>query len=185
MPTTTPSLTLKQINLSRENDTLAYWGAQVMAPDNYFATDDIMLSNYDSQGGMAPPRVILMKNHQILNDKTTNYYEQLAKSQKDDCISIWTTMSMGKDPRNALDAWNADITQLKGQLVDKENIEIGNRTAQIYKMIRKEGDVYVGLLQIGDKGDTSYYFKTCNVNNKTDFVNVIKSLKLRADINFN
>lgn len=155
-----------------------YFRAQLIAPSDYFATDDSMIEDYSSQGGMAPPRLILMKNHQVFSN---SYYRNITTNASNECIIIFSTMSMGS---HALDAWNTNITQFNGQLTDKEVLAIGGRNAQIYKMVRKEGNIYVGLLEIGDKNDTSYYFHTCNTNNKTDFINVIKSMKFRGDIKF-
>ena len=41
----------------------------------------------------------------------------------------------------------------------------------------------VGFLPIGDKDSTTYFFNSCNTNNKEDFLNVMRSIKFRGDLN--
>ena len=63
-----------------------------------------MLEDYNSQGGMAPPRLILMKNHQVFN----NNYHELMNNSANDCIVIFSTMSL-----NSINEWDGTITTLK------------------------------------------------------------------------
>jgi hypothetical protein len=72
----------------------------------------------------------------------------------------------------------------KGELKNQEILEIGSRKALLYLRSMTSGNIYTAFLPIGDKNGTSYYFYTCNINNKTDFINVIKSMKFRGDIKF-
>jgi hypothetical protein len=66
----------------------------------------------------------------------------------------------------------------------KEDLKIGNRTAEIYKTNNGLSDLYVGFLPIRDENDTSYLFTTCNNSNKKDLIDIVSSLKLRSDIKF-
>ncbi len=175
----TKSLTIvmNTINLSSINssDPLDYFGVQIIAPSTYFVTSDTMLESYDSQGGMAPPRLILMKNHQIFG----NNYNEITTSSLNDCIVIWSTMSF-----NSIDEWNGNVTNFKGELKNQETLEVGSRNASLYLRSMASGNIYTAFLAIGDKNKTSYYFHTCNTNNKKDFVSVIKSMKFRRDNKF-
>jgi hypothetical protein len=156
---------------------LTFFRSQITIPDGYFVTDDNMLVSYASQGGMAPPRVILMKGYQLLDEE--KYYDAITKNPGDECIAVWTTQGFSK-----IEDWNSSITQYNGKLTNKETITVGKRNAEMYTLQRKEGNVYVGFLQVGDKDDTTYYFNTCNDKNKQDYKSVIASLKLRGDVNF-
>lgn len=159
-----------QINLNNFN--LEYFVSQVTAPSSYYATDDNMLTAYDSQGGMAPPRLILSKGQQIID----NYYQKITEELKNDCIVIWSTRSF-----ESVDDWNKSVTQFEGNLLNPEQISVGSRQASVYTLHMTSKDIYVGYLPIGNKENTSYYFHTCNTNNKSDFESVIKSIKFLSD----
>lgn len=168
-------------NLNGGAPNLKYFISQISAPNNYYATDDNMIDSYATQGGMAPPRVILMKNYQVTGSSLSgqsDYYSAIRQS-KNDCIVIWST-----DGFSSIDDWNNTVTSLKGNLTEHQEISVGTRKAQMYKMLKSEGDIYVALLQIGNKDNISYYFHTCNANNKSDFINVVQSIKFRDDIHF-
>ena len=162
------------VAINMTGSTADFFTGQVTAPTSYFATDDNMLISFDSQGGMGPPRLILMKNRQVLG--SDSYFDIVTEETIDDCIVIWSTNGM-----DYIEAWvNGNILDYAGELTDEEVIPIGTRSATLYTA----ADRYVGLLPIGNEEDTSYFFHTCNLNNKADFINVMKSLKLRQDINF-
>lgn len=162
-----------------ENASLKYFTGQVTSPSSYFVTDDKMVVSYDTQGGMAPPMLVLMKSHQVLPSQNTNYYQDLMQNNKDECILVW-----GTNGETSIEDWQSGILQIKGALQNPEQITVGTRKAMLYLMKDNGGDKYVAFLPIGNSDETSYYFNTCNSSNKSDFVNVIKSLKLRGDINF-
>lgn len=173
------------INLSSTGDEKMnlYFRAQIIASSSYFVTDDQMLSSYDSQGGMAPPRLVLMKNYQFLpNEKQENYLKDIWDYNKNDCISIWSTGGF-----SSVDEW----TQLSGQENKYgksdfyETIEVGNRSAQLSKLKLRDGSIYVAYMPVStENGGVSYFFMTCNENNKQDLVSVIKSIKFRKDIKY-
>ena len=136
-----------------------------------------MLESYDSQGGMAPPRLILMKNHQVLGSE--NYFSEVTTGTKNDCIAIWTTKGI-----SSIDEWNSNITRFKGAYEDKAEIDVGSRKAEMYTVSSAKRSNFIAFLKVNNlDGGTSYFFHTCNTHNKTDFVDVIRSLKLKADIN--
>lgn len=175
-PSPTPSATI--FNLNGGDPSLKYFISQITAPGDYFATDDNMLESYLSQGGMAPPRLILMKNYQVaagaMEDQSN--YDAIFHQLKNDCIAIWSTNGF-----TSIDDWNSNITQFKGPLSENQNIAVGKRTAHMAMMSTSQGNIYVAFLSIGNKDNTSYYFNTCNTNNKSDFVQVIQSIKFRND----
>jgi len=164
---------MNTINLSTGPNN--YFIAQITAPSDYFATDDSMMDDYNSQGGMASPRLILMKNHQVFN----NNYLKLMNNSANDCIVIFSTMSFSN-----INEWDGTITNFKGELKNQEILDVGSRKAPLYLRSMTNKSIYTAFLPIGDKSRTSYYFYTCNTNNKTDFINVIKSIKFRGDIKF-
>lgn len=161
-----------RFNLNGGAPNLKYFISQIRAPSDYFATDDNMIDSYLSQGGMVPPRIILMKDHQVSGN---NYYSEIHQS-KNDCIVIWSTNGF-----NEIDDWNNNVTTFKGTLTENQTIKVGTRKAQIYKMVKNDGDIFVALLQIGNSDNTTYFFHTCNINNRSDFINVIQSIKFRDD----
>lgn len=173
------------INLSSTGDEKMdlYFRAQITAPSSYFVTDDQMLDSFDSQGGMAPPRLVLMKNYQLIpNDKHENYLKDIWDYNKNDCISIWSTGGF-----SSVDEW----TQLSGQgnKYGKsdyyETIKVGNRSAQLYKLKLRDGSIYVAYMPVStENGGVSYFFMTCNENNKQDLASVIKSIKFRKDVKY-
>lgn len=174
------TISLKTINLG--GSSVPYFAAQLKSPSNYFATDDSMLSAYDSQGGAAPPRLILTKNRQVFADE--KYFEL---GRQDDCVIVMSTMGFPSP-----DAWTGSSVVPAGNLIQNEIVNVGKRQAIIYtqattkeNVFTNQGNIFVGFLNIGNKEGTSYYFYTCNANNKTDFINVIKSIKFRDDLNFN
>jgi hypothetical protein len=160
----------------------AFFNTQLVAPDDYYATDDTMLAAYTSQGGMAPPRLVLMKGNQLLDAE--KYREQVFGFSENDCIVIWTTNS-----GLAVEEWESSwpyLTEfwgdtITGPISEKEEVKIGNRTGYIYKMKKEKGEIYVGGLSIGNTEGTSYTFNTCNTKNKSEFISVLQSLKFAGD----
>ena len=167
---------VKSINMSPiSRDQSDYFGFNITAPYSYFATSDEMLVSYDSQGGMAPPRLILMKGYQVMGED--NYFKQVTNNPSDVCIAIWTTMGYNKT-----EYWLSS-RGFSENISDKEEITIGDRTAGVYKTSNAATDIFVGFLPIDDERQTSYFFNTCNTSNKEDLISTMKSLKLRSDIN--
>jgi len=153
-----------------------YFAFKINAPKDYFATTDQMLTSYLTMGGMAPPRLVLSKNSQLLGDDSGNYLNKVWNYNSNDCMSIWTTGGL-----SSIEEW-LDLPSLEiGELSNKESIKSGSRNIDIYKLKVKSGNVYVAFMPIKNDFSTSYFFRTCNENNKEDLVNVIKSLKLRID----
>ena len=166
----------KSINMSSiSSDKSDYFGFNITVPYSYFATNDEMLTNYDSQGGMAPPRLILMKGYQVMNEN--EYYKQVISNPSDVCIAIWTT-----EGYNKIEDWLLS-REFSENLSHKQEVTVGNRTAEIYKTNNSSTDIFVGFLPINDENQTSYFFNTCNSLNRADLISTVKSLKLRSDIN--
>ena len=164
---------MQPLDMNKRDD---FFGGAIIVPPGYFVTNDSMLVSYASQGGMAPPRVILMKGYQVLGEEA--YYDAVTKNPSHECIAMWTTGGVG-----SIDAWESDILQFMGKRIEKTDISVGKRNAQVYTLEKKEGNIYEAMLQVSEKnGGTTYYFNTCNTKNKQDFTHVISSLKLRADL---
>lgn len=153
-----------------------YFSFKINAPKEYLATTDQMLGSYLLVGGMAPPRLFLNKNTQVLVNDEGDFLSMAWKYNKNDCISIWTAGGL-----SSVDEW-LDLPSLEiGRLGDKEEIKLEKRDAEIYKLSRSDGTVFVGFMPVESEQDVSYFFRTCNENNKQDLINIIKSLRLRID----
>ena len=75
----TPKSATKSINMYPLGDNQPdYFGFNITAPYSYFATSDEMLVSFDSQGGMAPPRLILMKGYQVMGEY--DYQQQILQN---------------------------------------------------------------------------------------------------------
>lgn len=153
-----------------------YFAFKISAPKEYFASTDQMLGSYLTVGGMAPPRLVLSKSQQILGDDNGDFLSKVWNHNQNDCISIWTTGGLSK-----VDEWLDLPSREIGELSEKENVKSGSRNADVYKLKLKNGNIYVAFMPIKNDFSTSYFFRTCNENNKEDLINVIKSLKLRID----
>ncbi len=166
------ALTPWMINLQAGSSDLPYYTAQLKVPAGYYATDDDMLTSYKSQGGMAPPRLILMKNYQVRADA----FMEAIQRPDDDCVVVWSTQGF-----DGIDDW-MELTGLKGPLTQQQFLPTNERKAVSYRMSKTGGDIYVGFLPINNAQDTTYFFHTCNTENKSDFISVIQSLKFRDDL---
>lgn len=170
--------TYNKIYLHTELSEDADLPGEVTAPSDYFATNESMLTpaKFTERFSNAPPILILMKGYQMLNYK--EFSNEVTSNPRHECIVIWATGGMP-----TIASWNSLImniptTQIDEVLMNKQVIPVGTRFAETYKMKRKEGDIFVGYLPIGDKDDTSYYFHTCNNRNEHDFKNLIHSMKI-------
>ena len=175
----------RNINMSNWSKDVAigYFSGKGEIPHDYLATSDTMLENYASQGGSAPPRLILMKNIQSLVSDKSSYINDIT-NPSNTCIVIYSTNGF-----DSIESWVGSGRKLSNE----EKIVVGKRTASIYQhMPSKEdtgiynslstGKSFVGFLAIGNNDSSSYYFQTCNFDYKDDFVHVIKSLQLRPDL---
>ncbi len=121
---------------------------------------------------MAPPRVILMRKYQVT---TRNYMKALEKTD-DDCVAVWSTNGF-----TSIDDWMS-LTGHTGTLTDLIYVPINKRKAIVYRLKEADDDIFVGYLPIRNSDDTSYFFHTCNAQNKQDLLWVIRSLKFRDDL---
>ena len=153
-----------------------YFAFKITAPKEYLATTDQMLSSYLTQGGMAPPRLVLNKNQQIAGTDNGDFINKVWNYNANDCVSIWTTGGLGSI-QECLDLSSLEI----GELSNKEITKAGKRDVDLYSLKLKNGNIYVAYMPIKNNFSTSYFFRTCNQNNKEDLVNIIKSLKIRID----
>ncbi len=145
---------------------------QITSPIDYFATDDEMLTSYDTQGGRAPPRIILVKGYQVSG---RDYLSEIRQS-RNDCIVIWSTNGF-----DSVDDWNQNLG-FKGILNEIEQIAVGTRQVKLYKMKKNDGEIFEAFLSIGNEKKRTYFFHTCNKNNQLDFIEVIQSIKFRDDL---
>jgi hypothetical protein len=152
-----------------------FFMSQIITPSGYYVTSQDMITSFDTMGGMAPPRLILMKGYQVLGEP--QYYKQVTDNPSHECIVIWATMGFPK-----IEDWNYSITRFSGKMIEKEQIQVGKRLATMYTMQGKNSNTYIAFLPLQDKEETTYYFNTCNTKNKKDFIAVIQSLKFRADL---
>jgi hypothetical protein len=153
-----------------------YYAFRIMAPKDYIATTDQMLGSYLLVGGIAPPRLFLNKNEQIFVGENGDFLSRVWKYNENDCISIWTGAGL-----STIEEWLNFPGLETGRLGNKEEVFAGEKKAEVYKLSLSQGSTYVGFMPIESEHGISYFFRTCNENNKTDLINVIKSLKLRSE----
>src|SRR2546421_4032060 len=89
-----PQIQLLTVNAGGGSSSLPpSWHFQVQYPSKYFVTDDEMLVGFNSQGGIAPPRLAFTTGAQLMA-LNPNIYEFL-KAGGHDCILDWSTLGFG------------------------------------------------------------------------------------------
>ncbi len=157
---------------------LAYFKGQITASSEYLVSSDDMVTYYGTQGGMAPPRLILTKSYQALPKKDYTDYSYMDFGDND-CILVWSTNGF-----STIEEWGETTESFDGGLENKEPVNINSRIADVYRTTNKGKGKYVAYLPIGNTDGTSYFFETCNLNNRNDLENIIKSIKFMPDLNY-
>ncbi|NTU47013.1 hypothetical protein HGA88_05290 [Candidatus Roizmanbacteria bacterium] len=156
------------------------FGFRVRFPARYYATTDEMMTSYLSQGGKAPPRILLTIEKQPLDTMVsgTDYidYTKVIKSGKE-CIAIWTTQGF-----STFEAWrsiNADefqspvIASTSEKKMGKYSYKIEDVRYSHENISRREA-----LLVLPEGVD--YYIHTCSMSNIDDLDIVLNNLDIRG-----
>lgn len=167
---------------------------QIKYPSTYFATSDEMLMSYDSQGGLAPPRLLLTKGVQPLGTNTEGFIDYRNVLKNDSCIMVWST-----EGYTTFDDWEYLVYPLEipldlGGIESKRNdvnviSTLSKKIGKFEVLIREVKDATYpqrmeALVKIPeDKKDTSYFFHTCNTSNKEDLNTVLQNFDVRGNLN--
>lgn len=146
-----------------------YFTFQLKYPSKYFVTSDNMITSYDSQGGMAPPRLIFTKSNQPLGEK--NYWDIWTNSE--DCILVWSTSGW-----NSIEDWDFGNPP---EIISKEKITVLS-SYQADKRVVKYSDKQLNNLEVFVQlpENVSYFFQTCNMNSEKDLEVILDNFRIRA-----
>jgi hypothetical protein len=153
------------------------FGYSIKYPEKYQVTTGDEIVYKGSQGGMAPPLLFLTEGYRPLaendaDDKnyTTRYQKVIKRGAN--CILVWSTKGFPE-----IERWEEMLYYQQPFKIISESIEnIGSlnfTTRQLENVYGSEIlESYVNF------GEQSYYFNTCNQNNKSDLETVLSSFKL-------
>lgn len=150
-------------------------------PDKYVVTNDDLLSYFKSQGGSAPPVMMLTTNGQplALDDEQNQRYldtpGEVLKSGKD-CILIWQTMGF-----KSFQEWE----EFGGKSFEMETeSSIHRGIYSVKKRLAKDkesGEKQVQAIMNMPK-DVGYFFQTCNTNSEKDLDLILRTFEIRGDL---
>ena len=100
-----------------------YFTFQLKYPSKYLVTSDDMVTDYKTQGGMAPPRLIFTLGNQPLGKLT---YWDLQKKEED-CILVWSTSGF-----RTIDDWHNLIYQKNPKVISQDSFTRDKYTINKY-----------------------------------------------------
>lgn len=162
---------------------------QIRFPSRYVVTPGQLWVWYQSQGGMAPPALVLVAGSQPLAYDSRNRADEDAGANGDwwpryqrilasgeDCILIWRT-----DQLSIADA----RTLVRDDPYTIANIE--TEQIGVYRIMRRSildagshQEREDALLSLPDS-TTSYYLETCNMHSRRDLQEVLRSFAIRDE----
>jgi hypothetical protein len=176
MPSTTSKLSIVNSSSGPNN----YFRFQIRFPANYFVTSDDMLTDYNSPGDQAPPRLTLTKETQLLADGS---YASLLKSNAD-CIMIWTTIGF-----DSFDSWENNVYPItingvtqpnQIQIITTSPIKIGKYDGTIREVKDSTYPQRIEAFVKMPDNKTTYFFNTCNANTKEDLQTILQNFNVRG-----
>jgi len=172
---TTPQAQLLTVNAGGGNSSLPLaWSFQVQYPARYLVTDDWMLTGYNSQGGVAPPRLAFTVGSQFMSLNSSAF--DLLKAGDRDCILIWSTLGF-----QSISDWERlTRTAGPGPVVSERTQQFGSFTFVVREVVvagtpSNASEAFVQLPQ-----NLSYFFTTCNANSKADLFTVLQTFRVRS-----
>lgn len=150
-----------------------YFIFQVKYPSKYFVTSDDMVTSYETQGGMAPPRLIFTKRNQPLGEVSL----QTLWNKEEDCILIWSTSGWStiEDFQTKGSARAKTPQTVTKEEVPKNNFRFDKRVVRYEGRSSNNIEAFVQLPET-----VSYYFQTCNMNSEKDLDVILQNFKVRA-----
>lgn len=163
-----------------EDDYLSY---QIRFPSDYVAVSGDMMTYFRTQGGMAPPTLVLIKPTEYSNLYSTIASEgdlsesNLIYEQETDnrCLKIWNTKGFISQ-----DLWY-DHVEIEDYTIDKEETKkLGRHTFEIRYITTEWSSPTVkktAFLSLGE--DVTYFFETCDEDKEDDFESVLENFTIR------
>lgn len=154
-----------------------FFGYQIKYPSKYVVTTDEMITSYNSQGGQAPPRMILTVGKQPLGSSSSTDgsvdYSKVLNGQQD-CVAIWTTLSF-----SSLNDWRNNVsTGQKVQVLNSKEEKHGKYAFFVEDVMIGSVKKTEALLKLPQ--NVTYYIHTCNMNNKSDLQFILDNLAVKG-----
>lgn len=150
------------------------WHFQVQYPSTYFVTDDDMLVGFNSQGGVAPPRLAFTKGAQLMALNTNAF--QFLKAGDHDCILVWSTLSF-----SSISDWERLVWQGNAiTVVSERTQQVGSFTFVIREVAPSgsSGHSFEAFVQLPQS--LSYFFNTCSANTQADMLAMLQTFRVRT-----
>jgi hypothetical protein len=152
----------------------ASWHFQVLYPSTYFVTDDDMLVGFNSQGGIAPPRLSFTKGAQLMA-LNPNVFQFLQEGDRD-CILIWSTLGF-----SSISDWEHIIWPDNPTTVVSEHTQqLGTFTFVIRELAPRGASAHSFEAFVQLPQNLSYFFDTCNANTQADMLAMLQTFRVRA-----
>jgi hypothetical protein len=152
------------------------WSFQVQYPARYLVTDDWMITSFQSQGGLAPPRLVFTTGSQLMGLRVT--VDDLITARDQDCIMIWSTGGFA-----SVGDWeNSSLVPVIGALavVSERSEKLGAFTFVI-REVAPQGGAHLLEAFVQLPNDLSYFFNTCTVDTRTDLLTILQTFQVRRE----
>lgn len=154
-----------------------FFGFQIRYPSKYVVTTDEMITSYITQGGQAPPRMILTEGKQPLDSTLSNEgyidYSKVLNGQQD-CVAIWTTLGI-----SSFNQWRDNVLYGKTvQVLNTKEEKHGKYTFSVEDVMIGSIKRTEALLRLPQ--NVTYYFHTCNMNNRSDLQFILDNLAVKG-----
>ena len=170
-----PQIQLLTVNAAGGSSSLPLsWHFQVRYPSTYFVTDDDMLVGFQSQGGIAPPRLVFSPGSQMMALNPDAF--QFLKAGDHDCILVWSTLGF-----SSISDWERLVWQGGAVTVVSEHTQqIGTFTFVTRELAPSgsSGHSFEAFVQLPQ--NLSYFFNTCNANTQADMVAMLQTFRVRT-----
>jgi hypothetical protein len=163
-------------------DAGSYLSFRIKFPSKYIATTDSMITYYKTQGGMAPPALMLTADYQPLaksEEEDQQYvlrYKEIENSGHD-CILVWNTVGF-----SSFEDWYNNIQNEQFDILSEEKQKINNFNVVKRAVMNKEthAKTFQALIQL--PSEVTYYLYTCNETPQKDLQTVLENLEIRGII---
>ncbi len=155
-------------------DYFKYLTFQIQYNSEYFVTSDNEITNYQSQGGSAAPRLVLSTITQPLGDIT---YRDLLTQEAGKCITIWSTRGA-----EGIEDWYYYNGIEDPTVISEEQVtgDVYTFAKKIISSASKSQNFVVAYLSLDE--DVSYFFETNNTLTESDLDFVMNHFDIRGDL---
>jgi hypothetical protein len=135
-----------------------------------------MITRFDTQGGLAPPRLVFTVGAQLMGLHET--VDDLLKAGNQDCIMIWSTRGF-----TSLADWEGStLIPVVGSLsvVSEGSQKLGSFTFDVREVAAQGRAEHLFEAFVQLPGDLSYYFNTCNASSHADLLTILQTFQVRG-----